>query len=210
VTPNDSFIQALFLDNLGVAATPADLAFFENTLNTCPNGQQVVAFCIESSPAARQRLATQWFVQFLGVMPTADQVAPIADQLATQAIEVVLANFLASAAYFQKAGGTDLCLRDSVYTKDLLRRSPSPAEFQAQVALLALVGRPEFVFQLLTSPEYRTLTVTGLYTNLLHRTPSPAEVNSWVFSGLSTNQILFQIESSAEFLPGGRLTGLLK
>jgi len=166
VTPNDSFIQALFLDNLGVAATPADLAFFENTLNTCPNGQQVVAFCIESSPAARQRLATQWFVQFLGVMPTADQVAPIADQLATQAIEVVLANFLASAAYFQKAGGTDSAFVIQLY-KDLLASQPESCKFQAQVALLALVGRPEFVFQLLTSPEYRTLTVTGLYTKPL-------------------------------------------
>src|SRR5262249_44087321 len=140
VTPSQSFIQALYKVHLaGLVASPADVALWGTGLNGT-GGRAGPAFCLKDSEVGLQTQGGFWYNQMLGFGPSAADLKFWVDRLMVQAPEFVLADFLASDNYFQRAGGTnDLFIRRLFL--DLLFRGPSGNELSAFRDQLAQAGR---------------------------------------------------------------------
>ena len=103
-----------------------------------------------------------------------------------------------------------------------LGRLPEPAGIDGWVDMLVagtttttdlavgFVLSPEWTARF-GSTEVNQATLTGLYQNVLGRTPSGAEVQAWIDTGLSMDQVLVGFANSAEFQAnvGGSVDALL-
>jgi autotransporter-associated beta strand protein len=200
VGQQDSYIRALYQEHVGAAISPTELAQWKNVLQT--SGRAAVVQGIENLPQARQYLVTQWYARYLGSAPDGAAGGFVA-RLLTEQQETVLADFLAQASYYKRAGGTDAAFVNRLYL-DLMHRAPTSDEFQATLVLVARVGRSNAVLSMQGTKAYQAVTVTDRYTALLYRQPTTAEVNYWISRGWTQNQITLTFETSDEFyLYGG-------
>src|SRR5439155_9131928 len=100
--------------------------------------------------------------------------------------------------YYASAGGTDTAFAAKLY-RDLLNHDPSPEQMQAAVnSVLPQAGRAGLAWLVLTSGEYRALTMGPRY-GTLGRAPSQAELAYWASTGMTQQQIDRSFESSDEF-----------
>jgi hypothetical protein len=176
-----------------------------------PAGAAGVAAAIEHSGEARTRLVVSWYVAYLGRNPANGEEQGWVNTLLKGAREEdVLTAILASDEFFIRAstlrntGSAAERYLQALYSL-LLDRTATPAETSAWTAALPVVGRPQVVSAFLHSGEFRGDMVLSYYTTLLHRiqTPAPAEVSTWVASGLDCTTIRVSFEASNEFILNG-------
>jgi streptogramin lyase len=195
---NHSFIQSLYRNALGRAGSMAELDGWVSVLVRAGSGPVVNG--IERSPEARTRLVKSWYVTFLG-------------RAAQGGEEQVLSAILGSGEYFNRApqvpgvgGGNPSNEKfiQALYSQ-LLNRSAGPGEISFWVGQLPSFGRGGVALRILQSAEYRGIVVRSYYRLLLHRptAPTPAEVSSWVLSGLDFTRLRVALESSLEYYLNG-------
>jgi hypothetical protein len=85
--------------------------------------------------------------------------------------------------------------------QDLLGRSPTTAQLNAQVKAVNTSGRLAVVKTLLAGAEYRKRVVTSYFTDLLHRNtpPTATEVSNVLKSKASLFEIQLRLAASNEF-----------
>jgi hypothetical protein len=201
VDPNSSFIQALYHAEIGWNASPDAISYWLGVM--AQGGQAAVAQGIHDSGAARTHRVLGWYSTFFGYQPTDGGEQFWVALLNSFNEEQVMSAFLGSDGYFAQVGFSNANFLQKLYN-DLLGRLPGPSEQQLYLGtLLPGAGRPGTALLVLTSAEYRTLQVKALYANLLHYSPSDADLAFWVNSALSLSQIDVMIESSDAFFRAG-------
>ncbi|HBI43132.1 MAG TPA: hypothetical protein DDY78_09800 [Planctomycetales bacterium] len=210
LSPQQRFIQALYLDELGRAGSVAELNGWVAVLNGAPNGPAVVEQGIENSAEGRDNLVKGWYRSYLG--RTADGVeeqSHVAGLLAGFSEETILGGILGSPEFFLHAqtltnsGSPPERFVQALY-KLLLNRTADAGEITGHVAELR-GGQTEaqVAENFLLGLEFRTDLVALYYSTLLHRTASADEINGWAASGMSDYTIRLMFESSPEFLANG-------
>jgi streptogramin lyase len=209
---NHSFIQALYQDALGRFGSPAELDNWVSVIVS--SGITPVINGIEHSSEAYAQLLRTWYIRFLGrtTAPSDGEIQGFLNLFQAGATdEQIVAQILSSDEFFNFANnslintGTSNQRFVSALYLVLLNRTPSNAELQNEVSQLAALGRQGLASTFLSSAEYRGDIIRGYYSTLLHRAapPSPAEVNSWVLSGLDLKRIRIGFEDSLEFFLKG-------
>jgi hypothetical protein len=208
LSPQQRFVQALYLDALGRPGIVAELNVWVGVLNSVPNGQAAVARAIETSPEGRDNLVQGWYLTFLGRPAVGGEEAPHVNALLAGASEEsVLSDILggpefhAHAQTLVSSGTPDERFVQALY-QTLLGRTASPAELAGQVAGVN-AGRAQVAMGFLQSAEFRTDLVEEYYRVLLHRDGSPGDVSGWVNSGLGLLDLRVAFESQPEFFANG-------
>ena len=199
VSADESYIEALYQEDLGYAASPSELSYWLGVLAT--SGRGAVAAGIDESLPALTETVYQWYAQYLN-SPADANVGTWVALLQKQGLETTLAQFLGSATYYQQSGGTDSGFVVSLY-QELLQRNPSQSEYNTSLKNLSQLGRSGLAFSILGGQEYRGLAVAQYYIKDLQQQPTQADLNAWIFTNLSLQQILVQIQSSQAFYTYG-------
>ncbi len=201
-----NYIGKLYTSDLGRVASSAEVEIWRPTLESA--GAAAVANAIERSTEARTRLVRSWYVNYLGRSAGNGEEQGWVSALQTGATEEqVLSGIIGSDEYAKRANALqdsangDVNLVQELF-QQFLNRSAGAAEVDNFVHnILPAVGHAGAVQIVLTSAEYRGDTVRSDYTQILQRptTPSPSEINSWVFSGLDQTSIRVGFEGSTEY-----------
>ena len=212
LTPQEQFVQALYLDALGRTGIKAELdgwvALFNSGLSQA-DVQAAIAAGIESSPEARDHLVRGWYVTFLGrAAPGGEEQGWVNQLLAGAPEEQVLSAILATPEFYSRAqtlsssGTADQNFVQALY-RLLLGRTGSDAETAGWIDVLPQLGRQGVAVRFLVSAEYRADLVQSYYELLLHRPADPQGLDGWVFSGLGEVGVRVGIEASPEFFTNG-------
>jgi hypothetical protein len=190
---NHAYIQTLYEQFLGRAGAASELNFWVGRLAVI--GRSGVANGIARSQEAFSDIVESFYVHFLHRASDAGGKASFVGALLNgNTIEAVVDTFLGSPEY---AARINIDFTQSLYI-ELLRRTGSIPELNNFNA-----AHPDRITEaniFLQSPEYRGIIVKDYYLNLLHRTPSNAEVAFWVNSGLDLYSIEIQFITSDEFV----------
>ena len=227
LTPNESFVRALYVDFLGREGTLGELDAWVRQL---PNlGQEGVAAAIDHSPESAQRLVSSYYVEFLGRSPASAEANGWVNLLTQPGTtqEQVIAGFLASMEFARRAdamfasSNSDTSYVLALYSL-LLHRSGgavSSSEVNGWLTALPSLGRSGVAQEFLGSSEFRSSAVRTFYGDrslvplpaqpflpvLLHRGSSPAasEVAGWVGGPLDLFGLEAGFAGSAEFFNQG-------
>ncbi len=202
----DSYVRRLYLSTLGRTASDTEVDIWRPTLRT--TGPAAVANAIERSTEARTRLVRSCYVKYLGRNAANGEEqgwVRILQGGATE--EQVLSGIVGSDEYANRANASgSLPSRDANVIQALfqqfLNRTAGASEVDNFVRnILPAVGRNGAVLIVLTSAEYRANVVRSYYAQILQRpaSPAPAEVHSWVVSGLDCATIRIGFEGSTEY-----------
>jgi predicted outer membrane repeat protein len=206
LTPQERFVQALYLDDLGRAGAVSELDGWVAVLNA--SGARTVVSDIEGSFEARDRIVQGWYQTFLGRSAQGGEENGFVNLLATQTEEQVLGLLLSSGEFYARAqtlstsGTADQRYVAALYQL-LLNRQGDAAGIAGHTADVATMGRQAVVLSFLSSAEYRTEQVGDYYTTLLHRPADQAGLNGAVASGLDLRTLFINIEASPEFFTNG-------
>jgi hypothetical protein len=211
LTPDERFVQVLYLGALGRAGSKAELDSWVKVLHGPGGSQEVVANAIERSAEARDHLVKTWYLTYLGrAAKGGEEQGWVNALLAGQSEEQVLSSLLGTPEFYNRAptitgdGGKP---SDQEYIKALyvvlLNRMPSSTEVNSWVSALATMGRAGVAFRLQTSTEGRTDRIEAVYNALLHRPGDSQGLAHWVSSGLDLTTIRVAIESTAECFSNG-------
>jgi hypothetical protein len=218
LTGNAAFVQTLYVDLLhrqGDVTNPLDAGSWVNGLNGGTFTRQIVAFGITRSPEALGIEVDSLYLKILGRASDAGGRAGFVAFLQKGGtVEQAVLGFVTSPE-FATLTGTDSGFVQALYT-GLLGRSGSTGEVAGWVSLLPALGRAGVANAFLQSIEFRTDEIQELYgfppaavgsvastfPNLLHRTATPttAEINGWVNSGLDILTMEMMFAGSSEFI----------
>ncbi len=215
LTPNQRFVQALYIDDLHRVATLAELNGWVAILTGPGGSQRVVVSDIVSSFEYRDDLVKSWYLNYLGRPATGGEEDIWANMMPDYTQEDVLSQFLSSTEFYDRAqtifdtGSAD---ENYVYTLYLVlfNRSASSAEITSQLEVLPGLGYQGLVMSFLQSAEWRTDLITGYYNNLLHRPPDAGGLSYWVNLSqgaehmlVDAASILVDFEATSEFFTNG-------
>ncbi len=211
LTPNERFVQVLYLDALGRAGSKAELDGWVGLLTGPGGSQALVAGDIERSAEARQHLVVGWYQAYLGRTPqNGEQQGWVNMLLAGQTEQKVLGVFLSTPEFYNRApvitgdGGpaSDTELVKALYVV-LLDRTGTSSEVAGWVGGLPALGRSGVVAAILQSQEFRTDLVEATYNVLLHRPSDSAGLQMWVNADLDATSLRVGFESTSEFFTNG-------
>jgi hypothetical protein len=207
LTTQESYIQSLYLADLGRAGAQSELDSWVAQLSA--SGEQAVVLAIEHSAEATDHLVKSWYLAYLGRAAQGGEEAGFVTQLLQGASRSqVLGEVLGSDEFYARAqnligsGSADERYVQALY-QVLLGRTGDAPSVQSAVGALPSAGRHAVVLGILNSAEFRTDQVAGYYNELLHRPGADTEVSGWVASGLDLATILVSFEASTEFTTGG-------
>ncbi len=147
-------------------------------------------------------LVIQYFRMFLGRTPGASEAAGWAAKLAAGTRdEALIGQFVASAEYFRRAGGTNAGWLNHLYT-DLLGRARDAGSQPLLDALTHGTSRLQVANAVLAGAEYRGRVVTALFSRFLGRAASAGDVRMWgqfLTSGGTDEQLVNALLASAEY-----------
>jgi hypothetical protein len=219
LTPNESFVQALYGDLLGRSGSTAELDYWANQLPTL--GQQGVVQSITHSAETEGHFVDGIYAQMLGRGADADGRSYWVNYLANGGtLEGMIGGFAGSAEFAARAnilvGGSDTNanLVEALYGL-LLHRAANPSEESYWTGVLSSQSATAVGQGIATSQEFRMAAVRTFYgdptqaplpaepylPDLLFRTsqPSPNEINPWVNSSTDLLTIATQIAGSGEY-----------
>jgi CSLREA domain-containing protein len=212
LTPQQRFVQALYLDDLGRAgdlSNPHDAGYWVSLLTNGTLDQKAVAAGVVHSHEAQTHVVTGWYQTYLGRQPVKGEEQFWVLQLAEgQTEEQVLSGILGSDEFFSRAqslvgsGTAQQRFVQCLYQR-MLNRTGSAAELAFWVNQMPQFGRQGVAQGFQGATEYRRDVVTGDYNTLLHRSGTAVEVNYWVFSNLDVASIRIGFEASPEFFIKG-------
>jgi hypothetical protein len=215
LNPQERFVQALYLDELGRAGSKAELDAWTQVFTsggTQIQDQATIASDIQQSVEARDHLVKSWYLAFLGrAAQGGEEQGWVNLLLQGQSEEQVLSGILGSPEFYGRAqtligsGSADERYVQALYLL-LLNRTGEPAGVAAWVGGLAQVGRQGVALAFLTGVsgrEFRTAQFEGYYNALLHRPDDLAGLNNWVMSNLDVGAARVGFESSLEYFIHG-------
>jgi titin len=211
LTPEERFVELLYLDALGRVGNLAEIdgwaAQFGQAGLSHAQAQNAIAAGIEQSPEARDHLVKCWYMTYLGRQAQGGEEQVWVNRLlAGQTEEQVLSQILASSEFFSRAqtlgfGDTpDGNYMHALYQL-LLHRSAGSAEVAGWEG--SGLDRQGVALGFLQSTEYRTYLFEGYYNALLHRPDDLAGLDNWVGSGLDAHTARVDFESGGEFYGNG-------
>jgi hypothetical protein len=225
LTPQERFVQTLYLDDLGRPGAVAELdnwvGLYTGLFNVASAAgvpaaqaqflaQQAVATGIEHSAEARERLVQSWYLTFLGRAAVGgEERGWVNALLAGASEEQVLSGILASPEFAARTQAlTGAASPDEAYVEALylllLNRPGDTGGVSGWVAALPVLGRQGAALAFLTGAEFRFAQFQGYYNALLHR---PAEdsilADTWVLSNLNIDAARIGFEASPEFFLKG-------
>ena len=208
LTPQERYVQALYVDDLGRAGILAELDSWVAVLNG-PGGDQAVASGIEHSPEARKYLVQSWYRLFLARSATsAEEAGWVNELLEGQSEEMVLSQFLSdpvSNEFFNRAqtlvttGTADERYVQALYEL-LLHRAATSSELAGWISVLPQQGIQGVTLSILQLPEFRMGLFSEYYDDLLSRPSDAVGLAAWVNSGLDASSIRVGFLISPEFL----------
>ncbi len=195
------FVQTLFNDLLGRTGTVAELDTWVKVLTAAPTGQANVVNGILRSDAALGRIVDSYYLKFLG--RTSDQggrnfwVGLIKNG---SSLESIQAGFISSTEF--------LSSNNSDYIQGLYRTFLGRTGSVGEVAfwygkLQQTSGLATTAQGFAAAAENRGSFVQTVFTNLLHRTPSTADVNFFANQKGDLLALQQQILSTPEFFSKG-------
>jgi hypothetical protein len=198
LTPQRSFVQALYNELLGRSGSLNELDGWVNVLNS--QGQAAVSNAILRSTESLQRIVNSFYVKFLGRNGDQGGINGWVNFLQSGGnLESMTTGFTTSPEYISRIN-TDFV--QSLYI-NVLGRTASSAElanWNNQITTLGLTGIANgFSF----SQEYRSNYVTSFFIQFLHRVPSPAEVQAVVAMQGDILSLEVFILSSPEYFNNG-------
>jgi hypothetical protein len=148
-------------------------------------------------------LVVKDYQQYLGRAPGAAEVTIWVNALQHGATDMqVLAGFLSSTEYYQRAGNSDQAWVDALY-RDLLSRSADATGESAWLQNLAAgVQKANIALGIATSQEREGIVVQDDYQQYLGRSAGAAEITFWVNAlqhGTPSTQVLSGFLSSQEY-----------
>lgn len=211
LSPNERFIQVLYLNVLSRPATRAEvsswLPLFDRGLSRA-QVQALIATELNGSVEARTNLVDTWFRSFLGRAPVNGDDGLWITMLATQSEEQVLSGILGTAEFFNRAqtlittGSTNKRFVAALFQM-LLHRPGDSAGLTFWTNQVSVVGRQGVALGLLQSTEFRNSLVEAYFNVLLRRAGDAAGRAFWVNSAEDIRDIRIHIESSGEFFDHG-------
>jgi hypothetical protein len=201
-TPNQLYVERLYIDLLNRSADPAGLAYFSGLLDGgTPRSQVVLA--MEQSLEYRTDQVEQAYQAILGRQadPAGLQYF-VGTMLAGRSLENVEASIYGSGEFYARAGGTVNGFLSQLYYS-ALGRAIDPAG-QADFTAFLARGFSTFdvAFFVVHSIEARQRLVNGFYNEFLGRDADPAGLASFTAprpGGTSDDLILAAILGSAEY-----------
>jgi hypothetical protein len=210
------FIEALYLDDLGRAASTAEINGWVMMFNSPGNSTTTVATRFARQSEVLDHLVQSWYVTYLGRTANGGEEMGFVNELVQgQSQEQVLSNLLGDPGheFFNRAqalvsSGTPQERYVQALYMLLLHRTGSASEITGWVNNIPMVGLIGVALQIQQTGEYRTIVVSGYYNVLLHRPPDVygdmGGLNAWVFM---SNQDLYTIrtafEGTSEFFANG-------
>jgi hypothetical protein len=209
LSPQQQFIQSLYLDELGRSGSVAELNGYLGALNG-PSGREVVARIIADSSEGRDNLVRGWYQTYLGRSAVGgEELGWVYELLAGATEEAVLGGILGSTEFFQRAqtlvqnGSPQERFVQELYA-GLLNRTPNPGEIASHITASSVgATSAQVAMDFLLGPEFRGDLVGQYFDTLLHRRATAQEINGWVASGLAANTLRNQIEFAPEFSAHG-------
>ncbi len=204
---NQHFIQVLYQRALDRAASPAEAASWEQAL--LRYGSAVVVRAIERSPESTEEGVRSLYQSLLGRAPVNGEEQGFVNALlaGTMTEEQVMAALVGSDEFLARATGlvgpaqalANWAFIQGLY-EGLLQRAPQPAEVAYWLGLVPLIGRAGVAWYLLEAPEFR-IRLIRLFFAEQHRPtpPADAEVNAWVYSGLTLEVVDEALQASYSF-----------
>jgi FG-GAP-like repeat/Calx-beta domain/Domain of unknown function (DUF4214)/FG-GAP repeat len=209
LTPNERFVELLYLDDLGRPGSMAELDGWAGMLSNGSATQASVAFAIDQSEEGRDHLVKGWYVSYLGRQAGNGEELGLVNDLQTgQTNEQVLSAIFASSEFFNRAqslvftGAPDQRYVDALFQL-LLNRDGSESDISYWVGALGNVGRQSVALDFLASTEFREDQFEGYYDALLHR---PGDVNGldyWAALNLDIDTVRVAFEANDEFFANG-------
>jgi hypothetical protein len=207
------FVQTLYLNVLGRAGGMAELNGWVNVLNGPGGSTGLVAWGIEHSQEARERLVKSWYLAFLGRPARGGEELNLVNllllgQTEEDVLSVLLggAEFLNHAQTLSATGPPDQRFVQALFLL-LLNRSGQSAEIATQVSRLATVSRQQLAREFMTTGalgvEFRAALVESYFVVLLHRRPRPSGLTGWINTGLDAVALRVAIDGSEEFFANG-------
>ncbi len=211
LTPQERYVQALYVDELGRTGQMSELDSWVAVLNG-PGGAAVVIAGIKGSPEGTDHLVKSWYQLFLGRPASRDEELGWASALRQgQTEETVLSGILAEPVHHEfydraqtlASGSTaDQRYVQALY-QVLLHRTGTDSEVAAWVTGLSWLGRQGVAQGFLTSIEFRTDLFEHYYNSLLHRHSEEPGLHGWVFSTLDASTVRADFEITPEFFGNG-------
>jgi len=203
-TPTQAFVSGLYEQVLHGAPDAQGFAFWTTSLDTGRFSRNEVANFFLTSPERDALIVEQFYVQLLN-RPSDSLRAFWINGLDTGNLSLtdVALGFFTSVEYTQ-LHPTNSNYVQSLYV-NLFGRSGSPAEIQEQTRFLdtGVISRGQMVFGFLASDEAYINAVASVFTCILRRGPTQAEVNSTVslFANgqLSPNQEQANLYAGSEY-----------
>jgi hypothetical protein len=209
LSPDERFVQALYLDNLGRPGVRAELDGWVSVLRG-PGGSALgVASDILHSSEARDSLVKSWYQAYLGRAATGSEEQGWVNLLLQgQLEEQVLADILGSPEFFARAqtlvsAGTAQQRYVQALYQTVLGRAGADSEVAGWVSALAQVGSSGVALDILQSGEARVDLIEGDYVALLHRGDDPLGLQGFAHADLDAASVRLQFEASQEFSTNG-------
>jgi hypothetical protein len=196
------FINEIYMARLGRPTEDSAVQPWLQFLNA--NGPAATVAAIENSVEGRMNLVSQFYLHYLGRIPSAPEVMGWINALQTgMTEEQVLNAFLSSPEFFSRAqqigtsGDANVNFAQAMY-QVVLNRTGSSFEVSEFALAAATLGRGAVANVFVTSPEFRTDVITALYAAILHRLPDPLGLAAWLSSSLSLHDIRVAFFASGE------------
>jgi hypothetical protein len=201
-TPNQKFVNLIYLDLLGRSPSAGELAI-AGQLDSASLTRLQVAAALTSSPEFLTRQVSGYYQLLLHRSPAPAEASPFLSLLTSgQSFEHVQAIIAGSVEYFtNRAGGTNDGFLDAIFA-DELNRAVDPASRSGFGSLLTGgTSRTQVTDFILDSNEYRSDLVNTYYPEFLRRSPLAGEVSGGVtfLSGQTDQNYIDALVSSAEY-----------
>ena len=207
MTPQQRFVQALYLDELGRAAALSELNGWVQVLNA--TSQAVVAADIAQSGEAIDHLVRTWYQTYLGrAAVNGEEQSWVNLLMHGVAEESVLSDILGCPEFFShaqalEASGTPHQRYVEALYQLLLGRTGAAGEVAGWVEVFSQQGQAGVALDLLDSLECRADLVEAYYYTLLHRPADTPALHAWAASGEDALTMRIGIEGSEEFFTNG-------
>ncbi|MEX2119934.1 MAG: SdrD B-like domain-containing protein [Pirellulales bacterium] len=172
------WVDSLYQTVLGRAGSLNEILGWLDAIQAGATFQQVAGAFLYSTER-RSAVIDDLYQQYLGRSADADGLAHWLRVWDSASLESVQARIIASAEFYQSAGGTDADWVAALY-QNLLNRSALPAEIDFWTGRLAATSRAEVVMRFVTSDEHRGGHVQAWYTSYLGRPVDAAGLAHWL------------------------------
>lgn len=220
---NAKFVPLLFAAMVGRAPDPAEEAPAAIDFLKGGGSRAQLGEVLADTDEFRANWTQNMYQSLMGRAATEAEAMSGAAKLGAGGLSALGGLLLASPEYFQKAGGTQTGWQNAVNQTlmtggAVLIEADAPAMPATPTAPPAMPamngGRAPMVQALMSSPEYASSLVQGIYQKFLRREATPAELGQWlgaVQGGAASEPVMLAVLTSDEYFnrAGGTTTGFM-